>query len=749
MARRRSALLDALLIARSGIVDIEYYRAQTGRRFRTALGAARHYLGAPASAGLSLHPLFEPTFLPSGPDVTDPLVRYLTTPALHRKVSPHPAFDLRSARRALRAAGVPLAGGVWRAWVRWAQPTTPLPVGKRAGTVAWSVLRAALVEAADEWRTPDGSHQQPGVAPGAAAGLTSIIVPIAGRLARESRRLSLLTGEGDRELVCTGFTSRATWCSFTALSLIRPVKVVRDASPLAGQWNRGAAAASGDRLVFVDPRATLTGEEVGRLAAALDDPAVAAAQPLNERADMTVASAGAYFAPGAVVPSALLAGHPASDAERLGQVVLPAALSAVLAVGSDDFGAVHGFDEAFGDRYAEVDLTLRLAAAGVGVTVLVPDARVAVPEAGEAGLAGPDAAAGELLRARHRTTPTGSADLLTAAGFVVAGHHSPDGSGVQEPELARARTGAAALPSLRWTIDTAITTGWWAPSWGDWHFAHSLAAALRRLGQQVAVDTNQARGRPTRRFDDVVLVLRGREPVGPHNGPVNLLWVISHPAEVTAEEAGAYDAVFAASTTWAAERSHEWGFSVEPLLQCTDPVFFHPGRAVTPNDRVLFVGNARRGGRRPIVDAAVAAGFPLDLYGSGWDDTLAAAHVIARRTANPNLGRLYAEAGIVLNDHWEDMRQQGFVSNRLFDAVACGARVLSDEIDGAERLFGGSVRCCADPRDAARILAEPVGDNWPERDQRLATAARVRSEHSFDERAKVLLASAVDLLRGR
>jgi hypothetical protein len=734
-----------LRIARSGLVDIEYYRAQTGRRFLTALGAALHYLRAPASAGLSLHPLFEPAFLPSAPaGAGDPLMRYLTTPALYRKVSPHPAFDLAAAKRALRAAGVPLRGGAWRAWVRSAGPTTVVPVRRGGATVSWQALRAAVIEAALNWRSGDGNDSVV-VSPSRSAGLTSIVVPITGRPGAEVKRLSLLDGDSPRELICTGFTSRATWCSFTALALIRPVRVIRDASSaLPDLWNRGAAAGAGDRLVFVAPQATLTADAAGRLADALTAPGTAAAQPLNERVDMTIASAGAYFAPDEVVPAALLAAHPTTDAERLGTAVLPAARSAVLAVRTDAFLAVRGFDPAFADC-AEVDLALRLAAAGLGRTVLVPTARTTVSEQPGGGV--PETTA-TLLRARHQTVPTGSAALVEAAGFVVTGHHPSGPSRVHEPELARAQAGVAALPTLRWTIDTAMTAGWWARSWGDWHFAHSLAAALRRLGQQVAVDTNQARGRPTRRFDDVVLVLRGREAVQPASVPVNLLWVISHPAEVTSSEAGAYDAVFAASTTWAAERSEEWGLGVEPLLQCTDPELFHPGRAVTANDHVLFVGNARRGGQRPIVDAAVASGVPLDLYGTGWDDGPAAAHLIARRAKNTDLGRLYAEAGIVLNDHWDDMRRLGFVSNRLFDAVACGARVLSDEIVGAKELFDGSVRC-ADTSDAIRLLTEPVEANWPRTEQRVATAARVRREHSFDERAKVLLARAVETLRGR
>ena len=60
--------------------------------------------------------------------------------------------------------------------------------------------------------------------------------------------------------------------------------------------------------------------------------------------------------------------------------------------------------------------------------------------------------------------------------------------------------------------------------------------------------------------------------------------------------------------------------------------------------------------------------------------------------ANEDFGPLYCSAGVVLNDHHDDMRRDGFLSNRLFDATACAARVVSDEIDGVTEVFGDVVK---------------------------------------------------------
>lgn len=303
-------------------------------------------------------------------------------------------------------------------------------------------------------------------------------------------------------------------------------------------------------------------------------------------------------------------------------------------------------------------------------------------------------------------------------------------------------------PRLRWAIDTAATPGRWGDLWGDTHFAESLARALRRLGQQVTIDRRDTRDRASRAEDDVVLALRGLEIGPPQPGAVNFLWVISHPDEVVADEARRYDAVFAAGPRWARERGDEWGLAITPLLQCTDRELCRPDRATgaapDTSGRVLFIGNARRGGHRPLVEAA-ARDADVAIIGTGWENTPQARRLVATSVPNADVGAHYAAARVVLNDHWADMRRAGFVSNRLFDAVACGARVLSDPIDGLAELFDDSVVAREAAEEIAAVLDADPDQVWPARERRLATAEQVRSEHSFDRRAATLLEHAVAL----
>ena len=55
------------------------------------------------------------------------------------------------------------------------------------------------------------------------------------------------------------------------------------------------------------------------------------------------------------------------------------------------------------------------------------------------------------------------------------------------------------------------------------------------------------------------------------------------------------------------------------------------------------------------------------------------------------INKYYASAKIVLNDHRREMKEAGFISNRIFDATASGALVISDYIPEIEKIYGDTV----------------------------------------------------------
>ncbi len=514
--------------------------------------------------------------------------------------------------------------------------------------------------------------------------------------------------------------------------------------------NLALAHATGDVVVFLDHDTTVAPGWLEPLRDALADDEVLAAQPLLLRPSGAIESAGLAFPTCGGLPHAFLAGFPAEDAYGVEGLRLHALTGAAIALRYSDAVALRGFDPVFTRALADADLCHRLAQRRDGRFCVLD--RRPVLHHGSRSEAGHDRELADrtvyLERWQQVLAPRDDAALWATRGMRVvdhdigpARHGAPPRLRVPRPVLVReARLQVTESQRLRWAIKNAAPGGPGGERWGDTHFAASLAAALRDHGQEVVVDRRPEWDRPTGRHDDVVLVLRGLVRHDPSPEQVSLLWVISHPELVVPDEAHGYDRVLAAGRPWAERRARDWALPIEPLLQATDPDRFHPDAGIPgTGDPVLFVGNSRRV-LRPVVRDALAAGLPLAVYGDLWAGLVPDEVVRGRSVPNERLAAAYRSAGVVLNDHHDAMRVDGFVSNRLFDAVASGARVITDPVDGLADLFGPGVQVYETPDDLARLatLADPApvfGDDATRR----AAADRVRTDHSFSARAARLM----------
>ncbi|MFT4236051.1 MAG: glycosyltransferase [Microbacterium sp.] len=516
--------------------------------------------------------------------------------------------------------------------------------------------------------------------------------------------------------------------------------------PWAYVANLSARAATRDRLLFLDACTWPSGEQLDALIAA--GASTGAFQPVTSAVNGTIASAGSVFVGPQRTPARLLLGHPVEDAQARGDAhPVPALSGRTLGLDAAAFERAGGFDPMLFNAFEAEGLSLRLRAADDAATfTLLPHVVLHQAAQPTAFTVTDERGTAQQLRTMTRAAAPSDIEEHYAPTGLVAHAWRQDGAGMLRPTLTRPRRtivldDGTVAPRLRWSIRTAAPAGPHGAGWGDTHFASSLARALRQLGQDAVVDAREADERPTRSVDDVRVVLRGLDAVAPAPGQLSLMWVISHPDLVTRAEAAAYDGVFAASLSWSRTQSERWGIDIAPLLQCTDQTIFHP-RGLPRGGDILFVGNSR-GIPRPTVMAAVRGGIPLALYGGDWERFVPAEAVTGERVENSELGTRYEQAGVVLNDHWADMKREGFISNRVFDVVAAGGRVFSDEVDGIDEIFGAAVHTFSSVGEIAPALSGDLDGLFGSHEELAAISARVRAEHTFQSRARTLLDAAI------
>lgn len=670
----------ARTIHRAGVVDVAYAGLQLGRSV-SRRGAVRAYVSGGFRRGLSLNPLFSERLVSQQlPDSTrvPALYAYLVTdPA---RIDTSAAWDApahAAHAEPASAPGAPLASA-WR--VLEAGAAVRLRGGAEVGLADLHAAARSVLEGPAS------------AAPLGLAGASLVLVWTldAADADAEALRapLAVLEADGDdrdarRLVLAIGDAPADVRLLAAQLALGDPRIVLAERGPVPDD-----ALPAGIRLIERDPGGDIDAASLHALVAASGGPVA----PIWLGPDGTVVSAGVLVRDGHLWRA--WSGHPREDVEGSVAEIPVAALDAPVRARTT------GQD---GEPRTLTAATARGRAASRPPLPL-PDVEDSPAPPARRGLV-PSAPGSAPRMLRHPET------------FAL-----PDGT---------------VVPRLRWAIKTGAPAGPRGESWGETHFARSLAAGLERLGQYAAVDARPALARATGDLDDVVLALRG-----PHRLPLppaahRLLWIISHPDEVTAEEARDADTVYAASAPWARRATERFGVPVRPLLQCTDAHRFRPQGLPRTAD-LVFVGTAR-GIARPSVVEPVRAGRPVRVYGPDWRGYIPGSAIAATHVANDRLPAVYEAAGAVLNDHWPAMQREGFVSNRLFDVVAAGGRAISDEVDGIADLFGSAVRTYTDVPALLELTAAPLDAHFGTDAEIAERSDRIRAEHSFDARARALL----------
>jgi GT2 family glycosyltransferase/glycosyltransferase involved in cell wall biosynthesis len=321
---------------------------------------------------------------------------------------------------------------------------------------------------------------------------------------------------------------------------------------------------------------------------------------------------------------------------------------------------------------------------------------------------------------------------------------------VAGPDAAPALRAAirALLAAPRWSLRIGAPDRRAAGRWGDTPVAEALAAELRVHGIVTRVTTRDRWGCGEDAVAEVAVHLKGRGIAPAAPGRLDVVWVMSHPSEVAPEELDAVDLVLAGSVALAEDLATRTATPVGVLPQGADGRRFVPG-APDPAlaSRVLFVGNTRSE-PRPSVLACVRAGLPVTLVGRGWERFVDPSLVRAPWVDPRALAAWYRSADVVLNDHWDDMRRWGLVSNRVLEVLASGGCIVSDDVAGLADLVGDAVPTYRDADELVTLVRALLDD--PARRHELAArgGARVRAEHLLEHRAAALVEAVARVATG-
>lgn len=183
---------------------------------------------------------------------------------------------------------------------------------------------------------------------------------------------------------------------------------------------------------------------------------------------------------------------------------------------------------------------------------------------------------------------------------------------------------------------------------------------------------------------------------------------------------------------------------VEYVMLAADPEVMAPNTSIPRTNNALYLG---AGGRmieyKPDLLEMVrsAAPYGLTLHGMGWDEVDDVHIQAANKGVLPRyeIAQAYSSAVVVLASTIEAQRVEGMINNRVFEAMACGAVVLSDYSEALEEISEGVILFYRDGKDVGKWL-QWTQEN-PQRALEMGQRSRdlVLSKHSWAHRAVSIL----------
>lgn len=325
-------------------------------------------------------------------------------------------------------------------------------------------------------------------------------------------------------------------------------------------------------------------------------------------------------------------------------------------------------------------------------------------------------------------------ELATKLQKIVLENHSYKKRAEQFKEILKLEKKARARIAIKLPVSQATE----AMYFGEFTFGKKLAAALQELGYAVRLDSVPEWYSKPAIQDDVEIIIRGESCYQPDKSLLSLLWVTSHPGDVQLEELERYEHVFVASDIYAKRLQKATKTPVTTLLQCTAPETFLVQENQPKSNTIVYVNHSALK-NKPILEDAIESGLSPVVVSRDRQSVIDESLVAGTYIENSALPEFYSTSGAVLCEHSQDMAEHGFISNQLFDTVACGAIPVSRDVPGISEIFGDLVYVYSnEPSQLKTQVNRALSEHTTSHQRRLKLAREISGAHNFYARAKVI-----------
>ena len=204
----------------------------------------------------------------------------------------------------------------------------------------------------------------------------------------------------------------------------------------------------------------------------------------------------------------------------------------------------------------------------------------------------------------------------------------------------------------------------------------------------------------------------------------------------------AYDILLASSESACREMEVKLGRKVGLLPIAANADRFRNSPEGTGNPEyicdICFTGN--RFGKREIEDELVPGELPwtVHIYGEGWNAVRAFAPCCRGHVPYEDMPKIYHGSKIALDDATASTRETGSVNSRVFDALAAGCLVLTNNEVGAAETFEGLLPVYRDRESLEKLLKQYLEDEQARLGKVSELRAFVLEKHTYEIRAEKL-----------